>query len=366
MTRDSSSRSRVVAISGASGGIGRATAVEFAGRGDRLALVARGQAGLEAAAEQVRGLGAEVLVVPTDVADPDQVEAAVARIEREMGPIDVWVNVAFSSVFAPFGEIDPEEYRRATEVSYLGYVYSTMSVLRRMQGRDRGTIVQVGSALAYRGIPLQTAYCGAKHAIQGFHEALRCELLHEHANVNVTMVQMPAVNTPQFDWLLSGFRDRRSPLHRSTSLRSPPGRSRMRRTTRGAGSTGSGRPRSPRSSPMRSSPASSTGTSRGPASPHNRPTRPGRRPAGEPVGARRRSRRPRLRGSRKVRRAGPRGERAAVAGPPVPASRGSCRRCCCWGPGTARVLEAPLTMSQPGHPATQPHQGLTSRCGVTA
>ena len=141
--------------------------------------------------------------MPLDVADHEQVFAAVEEIERHVGAIDVWVNVAFTSVFAPFDQIKPEEYRRVTEVSYLGYVYASMAVLPYMKQRDRGTIVQVGSALAYRGIPLQTAYCGAKHAIQGFHEALRCELLHDKSNVHVTMVQMPAVNTPQFSWVLS-------------------------------------------------------------------------------------------------------------------------------------------------------------------
>ncbi len=129
--------------------------------------------------------------------------AAAQRVESELGPIDVWVNVAFSSVFAPFWEVSAEEYRRATEVSYLGYVYGTMAALRHMRERNRGTIVHVGSALAYRGIPLQSAYCGAKHAIQGFHESLRCELLHEKSGVHVTMVQMPAVNTPQFSWVLT-------------------------------------------------------------------------------------------------------------------------------------------------------------------
>ena len=143
------------------------------------------------------------MTVPLDVSDASAVAAAVERIETELGPIDVWVNVAFTSVFSRFDDITPEEYRRATEVSYLGYVYATMAVLPQMKARNRGTIVHVGSALAYRGIPLQTAYCGAKHAIQGFHEALRCELLHEHSNVHVTMVQMPAVNTPQFSWVLS-------------------------------------------------------------------------------------------------------------------------------------------------------------------
>ena len=204
--------SRIIAITGASGGIGRATAREFARRGDDVALIARGTVGLEAAAAEVRELGARALVVPTDVADADAVEAAVQRIEDELGPIDVWVNVAFTSVFARFDDITPEEFKRVTEVSYLGYVYTTMSVLKRMRQRDAGTIVQVGSALAYRGIPLQSAYCGSKHAIQGFHEALRCELLHEKSNVRVTMVQMPALNTPQFSWVLSRLPQHAQPV----------------------------------------------------------------------------------------------------------------------------------------------------------
>jgi NAD(P)-dependent dehydrogenase (short-subunit alcohol dehydrogenase family) len=193
----------VVVVTGASGGIGRATATAFAGRGAKVALVARGQAGLDGAAADVRAAGGQALVLPADAADPDALEAVADRVEDELGPIDVWVNDAFTSVFAPFGKITAEEYKRVTEVSYLGYVYGTMAALRRMKPRDRGVVVQVGSALAYRGIPLQTAYCGAKHAIQGFHEALRCELLHEKSGVHVTMVQMPAVNTPQFSWVLS-------------------------------------------------------------------------------------------------------------------------------------------------------------------
>ena len=204
--------SRVVVITGASGGIGRATAREFARRGERLALLARGEVGLAGAAAEVRELGADVLTVPVDMADADAVEAAVAKVEAELGPIQVWVNVAFTSVFARFEDISPDEYRRATEVSYLGYVYATMSVLRRMRRRNEGTIVQVGSALAYRGIPLQTAYCGAKHAIQGFHESLRCELLHEKSNIHVTMVQMPALNTPQFSWVLSRLPEHAQPV----------------------------------------------------------------------------------------------------------------------------------------------------------
>ena len=203
MNDNRSHHSQVVAVTGASGGIGRATAVAFGARGAKVALLARGSAGLEAAADEVRAAGGRPFVVEVDVADADAVSQAVDTVERELGPVDVWVNVAFTSVFAPFDQIAPHEFRRVTEVAYLGYVYATMAVLPRMKQRGSGAIVQVGSALAYRGIPLQTAYCGAKHAIQGFHEALRCELLHEKSPVHVTMVQMPAVNTPQFRWVLS-------------------------------------------------------------------------------------------------------------------------------------------------------------------
>ncbi len=193
----------VVVVTGSSGGIGRATAEAFGARGAKVALLARGEEGLAGAARGVERAGGQALQLPVDVADAPQVEAAAARTEEVFGPIDVWVNVAFTSVFAQFTDIAPEEYKRVTEVNYLGYVYATMAALKRMLPRDSGTIVQVGSALAYRGIPLQTAYCGSKHAIQGFHEALRCELMHNKSNVHVTMVQMPAVNTPQFDWVLS-------------------------------------------------------------------------------------------------------------------------------------------------------------------
>jgi NAD(P)-dependent dehydrogenase (short-subunit alcohol dehydrogenase family) len=196
-------RQQVVVVTGASGGIGRATAVAFAARGASVALLARGRTGLDAAAEEVRRAGGTPLAVPVDVADADAVEEAAHEVEARLGPIDVWVNVAFTSVFAPFEQIAAQEFRRVTEVSYLGFVYGTQAALRRMRPRDEGVVVQVGSALAYRGIPLQTAYCGAKHAIQGFTEALRCELLHERSGVHVTMVQMPAVNTPQFSWVLS-------------------------------------------------------------------------------------------------------------------------------------------------------------------
>jgi NAD(P)-dependent dehydrogenase (short-subunit alcohol dehydrogenase family) len=194
---------QVVVVTGASGGIGRATARAFAARGAKVALLARGEAGLAGAVADVERAGGTALAIPVDVAAPDQVEAAAAEAEAALGPIDVWVNVAFTSVFAQFTDITPAEFKRVTEVSYLGYVYGTMAALKRMQPRDAGTIVQVGSALAYRGIPLQSAYCGAKHAIQGFNESLRCELLHNKSNIHVTMVQMPAVNTPQFDWVLS-------------------------------------------------------------------------------------------------------------------------------------------------------------------
>jgi len=194
---------QVVVVTGASGGIGRATATAFGARGAKVALLARGEAGLAGAARDVEAGGGQALILPTDVADPAQIEAAAERVETELGPIDVWVNVAFTSVFSPFEKITPEEYKRVTEVNYLGFVYATMAALKRMTPRDAGTIVQVGSALAYRGIPLQTAYCGSKHAIQGFNEALRCELLHDKSNVHVTMVQMPAVNTPQFSWVMN-------------------------------------------------------------------------------------------------------------------------------------------------------------------
>jgi NAD(P)-dependent dehydrogenase (short-subunit alcohol dehydrogenase family) len=194
---------RTVVITGASGGIGRAAACRFGQRGDRVGLIARGITGLTAAADQVRQAGGTALPVEADVADYQQLEAAANKVEAELGPIDVWVNCGFSSVFAPFSEISPEEFRRVTEVSYLGFVHGTMVALNLMRPRDAGAIVQVGSALGERSIPLQSAYCGAKHAICGFTSSLRCELLHEGSGIQVTVVQMPAVNTPQFSWVRS-------------------------------------------------------------------------------------------------------------------------------------------------------------------
>ncbi|MFI8848726.1 SDR family oxidoreductase [Streptomyces sp. NPDC053499] len=193
----------VVVVTGASGGVGRATARAFGARGATVALLARGEEGLARAADEVREAGGTALPLSVDVGDHTEVDAAADRIERELGPIAVWVNTAFSTVFAPVTEVQPEEFRRTTEVTYLGFVHGTLAALRHMKPRDTGTIVQVGSALAYRGIPLQSAYCAAKHAIQGFHESLRCELLHEKSGIRATMVQLPGLNTPQFTWVKS-------------------------------------------------------------------------------------------------------------------------------------------------------------------
>jgi short-subunit dehydrogenase len=190
----------VVVITGASAGVGRATAIAFAKRGAKIGLLARGKDRLEAARSEVAAYGGEAVAVPTDVADPDAVEHAAETIETHFGPIDIWVNNAMTTVFSPFAEITPSEYKRATEVTYLGAVYGSMAALRRMKPRNRGCIVQVGSALAYRSIPLQSPYCGAKHAILGFTSSLRTELLHDQSQVKITMVHLPAMNTPQFSW----------------------------------------------------------------------------------------------------------------------------------------------------------------------
>jgi len=205
-------RPEVVVITGASAGVGRATAQRFAGEGAHIGLIARGIDGLEGARKDVERLGGKALVISVDVADADKVEAAAAQIEAEFGHIDIWINNAMTSVFSPIKEMTADEFRRVTEVTYLGYVYGTLAALKRMLPRDRGVIVQVGSALAYRGIPLQSAYCAAKHAIQGFCDSLRCELIHDNSNVKVTMLQMPAFNTPQFGWVKSRLPRKAQPV----------------------------------------------------------------------------------------------------------------------------------------------------------
>ena len=191
----------VAVITGASAGIGRATAREFAKHGCTVALLARGRAGLEAAAREVEELGGNALIIPTDVADHEAVDRAADRVAEELGRIDVWVNNAFAGIFSRFLDMTPEEFRRVTDVTYFGQVHGTRAALRHMLPQDSGSIVLVGSALAYRGIPLQSAYCGAKHAVQGFQDSVRTELLAMDSNVRLSMVQLPGVNTPQFDWI---------------------------------------------------------------------------------------------------------------------------------------------------------------------
>ncbi|MEP7071425.1 MAG: SDR family oxidoreductase [Verrucomicrobiota bacterium] len=202
----------IVVITGASAGVGRAAVREFARRGAHLGLIARGRDGLEAARREVEECGGRALVLALDVADAAAVEAAAERVERELGPIDIWVNNAMVSVFSPIKQMTAEEFRRVTEVTYLGVVHGTLAALKRMLPRDRGTIVQVGSALSYRSIPLQSAYCAAKHAERGFTDSLRCELIHDESNVHVTMVQMPALNTPQFGWTKSRLPRKAQPV----------------------------------------------------------------------------------------------------------------------------------------------------------
>src|ERR1051326_5525876 len=212
MKTQTRTKPEVVVVTGASAGVGRAIVQAFARRGAHIGLLARGHEGLEGARREVEEFGGKALVIPTDTANADQVEAAAAKVEETFGPIDLWINVAMASVFSPVKEMKPEEYKRVTEVTYLGYVYGTLAALKRMLPRDKGHIIQIGSALAYRGIPLQSAYCGAKHAIQGFTESLRAELLHDKSNVKITMVQLPAVNTPQFGWVKSRLPHKAQPV----------------------------------------------------------------------------------------------------------------------------------------------------------
>ena len=202
----------IVVITGAGAGLGRATAREFARHGAHLGLIGRDPRRLEAVRSEVEALGARAVVASADVADAQQVEAAAERIEAELGPIGIWINGAMTTVFSPLHAMSAEEFKRVTEVTYLGNVNGTLAALKRMRARDHGTIVQVGSALAYRPIPLQTAYCGAKHAIKGYTEGLRCELLNEGSRVHVTLVEMPGLNTPQFDWCRSHLPKRARPV----------------------------------------------------------------------------------------------------------------------------------------------------------
>lgn len=191
----------VVVVTGASAGLGRAIAHAYAKKGARLGLIARNPEALDAARQECEQFGGQAITLPADVADADAVEAAAARVERELGPIDIWVNNAMVSVFSPVKEMEPSDYRRVTEVLYLGFVHGTLAALKRMLPRDRGTIIQIGSALSYRSIPLQSAYCACKHAINGFTDSLRCELHHDRSNVKITAIQMPAMNTTQFNWV---------------------------------------------------------------------------------------------------------------------------------------------------------------------
>jgi short-subunit dehydrogenase len=203
---------RVVAITGASAGVRRASACAFARRGAAVGLIARGHAALQGARRDVEALGGSAIIAPVDVADASEVEEAAKTIEQQLGPIDVWVNNAMVRLFSPVKDVTADEFKRVTEVTYLGVVHGTLAALRRMLPRDHGSIVQVGSALAYRGIPLQAAYCGAKHAVQGFCDSLRTELLHDRSAVRLTMVQLPAMNTPQFDWVKSRLSGRAQPV----------------------------------------------------------------------------------------------------------------------------------------------------------
>lgn len=329
---------RVAVVTGASAGVGRATVRLLAQRGIAVALLARGRVGLDAAAEEVRSAGGRPLPIEVDVADYEQVVDAGRRIEAELGPIDLWINDAFSSVFAPFQETRPEEFRRATEVTYLGYVHGTRVALSHMTPRDRGTIVQVGSALAYRGIPLQAAYCGAKHAIVGFTESLRCELLHERSGVRVTMVQLPALNTPQFDWLLSRLPRHAEPVppiyQPEVAARAIVGAAdRPYRREYWVGTLdGADHPRQP----------GRAGAARPLPGPHGLPVpadRPPRRPgsAEQPVASAGRAGRARLRGTGRLRRPVPRAQPTGMAVAPPSPHRGRVGR---DGGGPGRLASA--------------------------
>jgi NADP-dependent 3-hydroxy acid dehydrogenase YdfG len=202
----------VVVVTGASAGLGRAIAHAYAKRGAKLGLLARNPEALAAAKQECENLGGHAIFIPTDVSDADAVERAANQIEQELGPIDIWVNDAMVSVFSPVKEMEASDYKRVTDVLYLGFVHGTLSALRRMLPRDRGTIIQIGSALAYRSIPLQSAYCACKHAINGFTDSLRCELIHDKSNVKITAIQMPAMNTTQFDWVKNRMPDNTQPV----------------------------------------------------------------------------------------------------------------------------------------------------------
>ncbi len=205
-------KGKVVVVTGASAGLGRAIVREFAKQGANLGLLARGKDGLEGAKKEVEDFGGRALAIPTDVSQPDQIEAAADQIERELGPIDIWVNNAMISVFGPFKKLEMQDFKQVTEVTYLGQVYGTHSALKRMLPRDRGSIILVGSALAYRGIPLQSAYCGSKHGIQGFFDSLRAELFHDGSNIDLSMVQLPAMNTTQFGFVKSYLPNKPQPM----------------------------------------------------------------------------------------------------------------------------------------------------------
>lgn len=205
-------KNKVVVVTGASAGVGRASALAFAKAGARVALIARGKDGLESAQREIALAGGDALVIVADVADATAVDSAADTVEKELGPIDVWVNNAMVTIFSPVHDIEPDEFKRVTEVTYLGGVYGTMAALKRMRQRNRGVIVQVSSALAYRSIPLQSAYCGAKHALVGFIDSLRSELIHEKSHIHITSVQMPALNTPQFGWARNKMPNRAQPV----------------------------------------------------------------------------------------------------------------------------------------------------------